>query len=202
VGGDLTSDGTIWIGEFLGDDITVAASGLKGQVIINAWEYGATWEADVIVGTTILSPIPLYTNTGFGGGAVGEVPFGCHVRECDPPMTGGAPATTSSASQEIELFHYGPVTWDGNELPVTVGVCAIGTECEPADDTSNWEVVGSPPGTPTRFLTIKRTGGLADGKHYHIKPVRSGAAMLKCAGIPSQFTPVRDYTYTIEVDLP
>jgi len=173
---NLASGKTFEIGDTLTStgSITLASGGLIGQIIINGANSSGTGSGDVTVGATTLSPEPLYTNTGLGGGAVGEVPFGLHLQACDPPYVGSTHPTATPAmpADTIDLVHYGPITGSGDlflvgEFPGAhcSDPCLHG-DISNHDDTANWDIVT----TTGRTLTIERDGGLNLGKHYHIYP--------------------------------
>jgi hypothetical protein len=141
--GILWGDGMIEIWSDLIGDITIGESdGLRGQIIINSADVAGEWQGTVKVGTTTLSPKPLYTQTGLGGGAVGEVAFGCHLQDCDPAYDGGNHPVLTSEPGGVVIRHYGPVTWTG--MPFIVLQCADGN-CQDDDDvTHEWSVANSP----------------------------------------------------------
>jgi hypothetical protein len=98
-------------------NITLAAGGLEGQIIINSDNGGGTWTGAVTIGSTTLSG-PYYTNLSstLGGGAVGLAPFHLHDEDC-VPANGSTQAIGMMTT--IALRHYGPVQWTSGD-PVEV----------------------------------------------------------------------------------
>ncbi len=100
-------------------------TGLQGQVVINAIDDGREWFGNVLVGSTTLSPIPLYSQSKsvIGGGSVGRLKFDLHTIDCvplvsrtiriqaDPPL--GTPRIKPSAAPcpggPVLLENYGPI---------------------------------------------------------------------------------------------
>eukprot|EP01025_Chloroclados_australasicus_P060794 TRINITY_DN7858_c1_g1_i6.p1 TRINITY_DN7858_c1_g1~~TRINITY_DN7858_c1_g1_i6.p1 ORF type:complete len:453 (-),score=55.62 TRINITY_DN7858_c1_g1_i6:22-1380(-) len=131
--GDLHADSTITIddelsaghavrigGSLEGDIDFNQSDGLKGRVTVNWLDSGGEWNGDVIVGTQTLMPVDGdYPETGLGGGAVGEAPYGLHRQACDPPYVGSTWHTFTPnvpcdpAGKEpltIDLVHYGAIS--------------------------------------------------------------------------------------------
>jgi len=115
--GKLQAD--IRLGDSLSSPITIGANGLEGQIIINAKNDTGTWTGDVAIGATLLSPEPEYDETGFGGGAVGEVAYGFHAQECVPE---NGETTDAIPTAGVSVVHYGPIVsrCDLGGAPATV----------------------------------------------------------------------------------
>ena len=202
--GELAAGKTIEIESHLTGPVSIGSGGLKGQIIVNSGDLGSSWTGNVTVGTTTLSPKPAYTQTGLGGGAVGEVAFDCHLQDCDPPYIGANEPTVgeghaSIVLDEVTLRHYGPVTWGSGAMPIKVTVCITGTECDQHTDvTSDWTVINSPGG---RDVVAKYDGGgVPDTGHDHFTPVLTGANKLECTGITASGVVVAGWEYTLQYD--
>ncbi len=135
IGGKLLSTGKIIIGgsNVLASPtdgvISVAASGLQGQVVMNALgnTAGTYWNRPVYIDSTItLAPgssqpymAPNYNagDSALGGGAVGVVPFHLHDNDC-VPVNGGSSAPIVTGSS-VRLRFYGPV-----ECPICTSTLA------------------------------------------------------------------------------
>ncbi len=100
--------------------ITLAAGGLKGQMIVNQGNAGGTWGAgaSVTVGGVALSPMPYYNNTSasIGGGAVGLAPFNINGEDCVPR---NGHTLTFAETTTVLLRHYGPLlAWTGQPVEI------------------------------------------------------------------------------------
>jgi hypothetical protein len=193
---------TLWITGGLTDDathdgrITLAASGLVGQVIINSNNAGGTWTGNVTVGPTVLSPKPNYAQlaSNIGTGAVGLAPYRLHDQDCTP-ANGSVITGVLAPGTSVTLRHYGPVAWTTGK-PVKVEFKFIG---DPTwyDITDDFSVTAT---TNPREVKVTPTTSLDWDAlvQYRITPVLSGANMLKCAGLTVVGTiPVTDYTYLL-----
>ncbi len=178
--------------------IYLPSDGLEGQVIINSGDNGDSWDGNVYVNTTPLSPD--YTNLSdeLGGGAVGVAPFNFHQRDTAPPANVNpdcdpyhhevktVPAIGDDPVPSVELEHYGPVyiVNEGNEA--AAGEHFI-VEFKPDYQTGSpqWfdrsdQFVVTSAGTvssPMRKIVItksdsKGTGFHASG-HWRITPVQN-----------------------------
>ena len=202
IAGALLSTGRIDIYGALASagQIDIAGSaGLNGRVIINSSNGSSAWSGTVEVGSTTLSPSGAYTQTGLGGGAVGLVPFQCHLQDCSPVDSATVTSWTPSTST-VTLRHYGLVTWTG--MPVIVSKCPYPSNCDPSINiiTSEWQVNNSP---GTRDVVLKLASGqsLTADTIYYFRPLRTGTDMLKCTGIAaSGNVAVGDYTYSFIYD--
>lgn len=178
-----------------------SSTGLKGQIIINAGDVGAEWEADadITIGSTTLGPIPYYTQTsaGFGGGAVGLAPFSIHHEDCDPPSG----TTVNALPSKVVLMHYGPVHRVGTDLPVKLERRPIGggTWVDVSDD---FKVVGlgSSAESLDRKVTIepKPSETFLDDSEYRITPV---PGRLKCCHVDGCPDVDWDEEYSFQIDL-
>jgi len=210
IDGSFLGGNTLYIGDFLpqansiriwedllGDIDIIDSDGLKGQIIVNSADVGGEWLGEVTVGTVTLGPDPFYNQTGLGGGAVGEVAFGLHRYESDPPYVNGDWPDVFESHPTITLVHYGPVAWGSGAKPFKVYE-SVDDHCTACfhgnlyDVTDDWNVVG---GTGRELIIEPDSGatGVQVDYHYHIRPVRSGSNMLFCDGIAAQDVPVADY---------
>ncbi len=180
--------------------ITLAANGLKAQIIINAANSGGSWSSGTVtVGSTALSPMPNYTNTSasIGGGAVGVAPFDLHDNDCTP-VNGASLAFSETTT--VVLRHYGPVTWNTASDPVYIDWRETGTSTWtplPAADFT----VSAGSNARTIVVTALTEFDFKEGFDYRIKPVRdasppSGYTQLKCANVTGTPT-VDDYEYIL-----
>ncbi|MCH9057205.1 MAG: hypothetical protein IIB55_01100 [Planctomycetes bacterium] len=205
--GDITvygdMSGVIDIGTTLTGDISIGASGLEGQVIINSDDDSGMWTGNVTVGATTLLPKGAYLQTGLGGGAVGLVAFDCHLQDCDPPYSSASPPVSpilggdpdNATPFEVTLTHYGPVTWTSG-MPIKIMYCT-GVVCDaPADVSSDFEVAHAA-GSRDILITVK-SGSTAEVGFYHITPIRTGDPALKCDETIANEPLVADYTYDVE----
>ena len=205
VNAEVTIDGDvvkpIRIRRSLIGDIDIDGA-LVDQVFINSADDSGSWSGDIFVGSTTLSPKGAYTQTGLGGGAVGLAPFDLHKQDCDPPYSGSTWPTTTSATLDIDLVHYGPIEHDGAGAPFLVfrypgAHCDI-PNCEGGtNDMANWSLDS----ISGRTMTV--SASLDEDYHYHVTPVRTGSNMLKCDGLDATGdVPVKDYTYVIYREAP
>ena len=202
--GDLAAGATINIFRHLTGPIIIQNSaGLIGQIIVNSGDVGGAWTGNVTVGTTTLSPMGSYDETGLGGGAVGLVAFDCHLQDCDPPYSSASPPVSpilggdpdNATPFEVTLTHYGPVTWTSG-MPIKIMYCT-GVVCDaPADVSSDFEVAHAA-GSRDILITVK-SGSTAEVGFYHITPIRTGDPALKCDETIANEPLVVDYTYDVE----
>jgi hypothetical protein len=187
---ELASDKRIGIGDDLGGggSITFTQSdGLKGDITVG-WIPGLAgqWLGNIIVGSTTLNPKGDYTQTGLGGGFVGEVSYGLHKQASSPAYagstwptityTGDCTATDPPVQQQIiDLVHYGEVadtivTGEPFEVTYAVGNHCTGPQCfHGADyvaDDSEWELHSNTPFPDGRTMRI--VGQMRPNTHYHI----------------------------------
>lgn len=160
-----------------GASITIGSGGMDRGMTIG-WMDSATglWNGDVTVAGQLLAPTPEYTQTGLGGGAVGAVPYGAHLRECNPAYTQAGPGAVSPGTGvKITIRHYGYVFYDGTGEPYEVfeaasshcdGTCIHGAL---VDTTSEWTTIGIGPDTNSSGLRdMVLEGTVRSGKHYHV----------------------------------
>jgi hypothetical protein len=197
---DLLKTGkTINIDGNLAGDITLGTSGLVGQIICNSADGNDSWSGDVKVDGTTLSPTASYTQTGLGGGAVGEVTFALHFEDCVPTATASTPGVLGSSSSnvafEVTLTHYGPVTWTST-MPVTVMYCNNDPVCDnDTDVTSDFKVTNAKEG---RTIVVEPDGTTPAAGVYHLSP----KADIKCFGISATTPPsVASYTYDLDFNI-
>lgn len=111
--------------------ISVPTGGQKTQVIINsANNSGAVWGGLYTIGGIPLTPKPNYDrhpdDPGFGGGAVGLVPFHRHAKACVPSESSYGelivldPVDAPSNTRPIYIRYYGPVTWSNPDGPFII----------------------------------------------------------------------------------
>ena len=199
--GDLAAGATVDIFRHLTGPIIIQnSSGLKGQIIVNSGDVGGDWTGNVTVGATTLSPEPLYTQTGLGGGAVGLVAFDCHYEDCVPDATSSMPGVLGSSSTNVAFYvtltHYGPVTWT-SDMPIEVLFCSNDPICDAdIDVTGNFKVTSS---KEQRFIVVEPVGGDDPGSgEYHLSP----KVDVKCFGISAGTPPsVASYTYDLEYNM-
>lgn len=98
--------------------IYLPSDGLEGQVIINSGDNGDSWDGNVYVNTTPLSPDYTNLSDALGGGAVGVAPFNFHQRDTAPPANVNpdcdpyhhevktVPAIGDDPVPSVELEHY------------------------------------------------------------------------------------------------
>ncbi|MBK7403819.1 MAG: hypothetical protein IPJ41_04090 [Phycisphaerales bacterium] len=219
----------------LNDDIYILGDldneeGLTGQVILNAdattdegWGDGRlVFGPDEDEDQFWLSPTPYYDNpsSGFGGGAVGRVPYYCHYADCSPvghkvdeDMDTGLDGLGESENgyqvikkvtqggqwDSVTIVHYGSIEQVGAGAPFTVRRKSIGS-------IGNW---GSPlpgfthtmhPGGNLRAIRID--GPFAPPFDYLIEPKTDGqqADYLRCAETTAPAdVPVFDWDYRLRV---
>lgn len=195
---DSTKSGRITIGGSLAGDIDIdAASGLAGQIIINALNTSDTWTGKVDIGSSPLrlwasssSPdiVPHYTRSlsSYGGSAVGEWPT----------------LAANSDRETIRLVFYGPV-FDGgptespNLPPVivrrTVYYYEYGQPIPPWEDiTADCDITIAPAGFPREVWISPKDTAPLDGTFglNHLVAVRLRSSTtgeltlrdLRCAG--------------------
>lgn len=189
------------------------ASGLKGQVLINANpSLSGQWLAPIDVGSTTLSPTPGYDElpASLGGGAVGVVPFQLHDEGSLPQnpaptvepiaiildsiINGDQPGDPSDI-RNVRVEFYGPIEAESTTAPFTI-VFDEGGDMETSAATGwfTWAIDG-------RELQLARNPAnrLPFGV-YTLRPDRTGSDRLLCdvAGIAA--TPVADFTYRFKID--
>lgn len=151
VDGDM--EGTILIGKSLtsAGSIQMGSGGLKGQIMINAFNGSSTWTGPITVGSTALSP-SYYSNvsSSLGGGAVGLVPFFRHEEDCIPTESQDACAAelrywpssfggSGGDRETIVIRHYGPVedSAAGGDPPYIIeALCSYGSNPPPGCPTT------------------------------------------------------------------
>ena len=184
--GTLDSNGVI--------HAAAASSPLAGQININAFSStpANTWIGAVRYGsgpTTITHTAGVYSTASstWGGGAVGLVPFQRYDTECLPQNNG------TSSGPSVTIAFFGPLTWDVAEFPFLVSYCD-GLDCDPGsqDDSSNWSVTS---GRGTRLVTLTRSSSFPSGWHFHLQPILTGDATLRCDCYSN--VPAADFLYTV-----
>ncbi len=203
------------------------ALGLGGQVIVNADNGGYAWNGAVEFGpsgsATQLSPVPYYNNKSadIGGGAVGLVPYSCHLKDCDPVASQpylsacdqGYNAIKKVAQggqvSSVTVRHYGRILRAGAGKPFTVKRKQIGVD--PCDGGDNWtDVTSSGPFTitmhPSGDLRAYRINGpFAPAYDYMIQPKRTvgqGLNYLYCDDLDfdeANRVALEDYGYRLRV---
>jgi hypothetical protein len=155
-------------------EIRVGASGLAGQIIINAGNsYSNAWGGPVKVNGTALSGAPFYTNTSssIGGGSVGQAPYHLHDEDCEPEngYSGDVPLDNL-----IRLHWYGPLTWTSGD-PVTVEYYSGGTW----HTITSWFSYAINPSNPRELVITPLS--ILDWAYamYRFKPTSN----LKCGGV-------------------
>lgn len=209
ISGDMA--GTIDVGRSLAGQLKVnAATGLKGQVIINSDnQTGAnlgTWTGNVTVGSTVLGPKPIYTQSAasLGGGAVGLAPFRLYPGDCLPRHNN--PSATpyilstdfgNSVSVPVKIAFYGPVKLDA----ATVAADALMIEVQnPANPCQWWDmttvfrpVVLPPTSGGTRLIGLGGTGqGLPYPGLYRVTNL--GIASKEVVAEPMTIWPTESWT--------
>jgi hypothetical protein len=198
-------DGAITIGKSYNSAsqyIEVPVHGLAGQIIINADNAGGTWTAPVRVGPNgnpqqILLNGPNYTHAAaaLGGGAVGLVPFRLHDEACSPANGASIQRPAGAPPLSVELRHYGPVTWTGPAVPITVDRRPAGSTGAFTPMTmSNFSVTRSSANRSIVLTTAPGQSGFASNFQYRIRPT----TQLRCevASTPQAIWDV-DYLLTI-----
>lgn len=191
--------------------LKVAASGLKGQVIVNDTNGSALWLGDVTVGSTVLDPgssgaNPVYgsTSASLGGGAVGLVRFRLHPADCTQPDPGDSVLTMlnsefcqllTSGNRSITLAFYGDIRTDSvTDLPVIVTRDV--TPSEPPVTSLVATLKRGTGSTYSRQLTLSGDGvHLLQAGTYHITPVTTGTAKLVCDHLPSASPNVASFDF-------
>lgn len=179
------------------------ASGLKGQVLINANpSLSGQWLAPIAVGSTTLAPTPGYDElpASLGSGAVGVIPFELHDEGSSPanPPIGVPPTPINMGSGSVVLEFYGPIRAETTNDPIEI--VFVSTTWPVAVDATawfNWSISG-------RTLTVVRDPAqcLPPGS-YTITPKRTGSDRLLCnvAGLTGGASvPVADFDYLFEVN--
>ncbi len=177
-----TLSGNVLIGDTLGDTsgggITIGASGLTGQIIIDADNGGGTWDGEVTVGTIVLGPgqtqpnlAPHYERLAseLGGGAVGLVPFAIHHESCSPAHN----LWTAPTSSSVVVQFYGPVKpEDADDMPIRV---FVGPEL--ATNFGDFENVTSLFSatflSDSKQLQVSLKSGTFNSGRYWLKPITS-----------------------------
>ncbi len=206
IGGDLTATSKILIGGSLagsGNEISVQPSGLKGQVVINAFDNASTWQEPVKIGTTVLDPpaTPVdYTNTAasLGGGAVGQAPYLLHATDSFP--TRGQNITPLSAapgpSSPIRIRHFGPLLLSGNPFKLERRAMGSGGSWQDQSACLNTPALD----TNKNIVILTPTTVLQGGFEYRVSLNQGGSNTLKCdlvTGTPAVPAYSPEYTFTI-----
>lgn len=217
---DESLEGTLNIGLHLWDTVTINGissngDGLVGQIIVNGTNTIGEWRSPVVVGGTTLAPVPYYNNKSatFGGGAVGLVPFNCHLwdcnpvasqpylAECDPGYNVIKKVQPGGQVSSVTLSHYGPIVQVGTGKPFRVKAKSIG------DTGCNWLEITDQGGSPFTYQMhpgndreIKIIGPFVPGYDYLIEPKRDtqAANYLMCGQIGSTVA-LEDYDYRLRV---
>ncbi|MBM4109550.1 MAG: hypothetical protein FJ255_12205 [Phycisphaerae bacterium] len=182
--------------------VTILGPNLKGQIVVNAVNFGFSWSAPVTVDGVTLAPMPNYSNlsAGLGGGAVGVVPFNLHKQDCSPPDGGmvGWPGAYS-----VTVRHYGPVVIENSASDVTpMTVEWFNPNSQQWEDISGDFAYARSATNPRDVIVTSLIPNLDfDGAvTYRIRPRTTGANRLLCdPGVlaVSHAVPVAPYTYTI-----
>jgi hypothetical protein len=220
----------------LKDDIYILGDlsngqGLTGQIILNAnatpneaWGAGLVkFGPDGDPNQFSLSPVPYYNNKSadIGGGAVGLVPYNCHLKDCDPVASQpyldacdqGYNAIKKVAQggqvSAVTVRHYGRVLRAGTGKPFTVKRKQIGVD--PCDGGDNWtDVTDSGPFTITMHPSgddraYRIDGPFAPAYDYMIQPKRTvgqGLDYLYCDDLDfneANRVALEDYGYRLRV---
>ncbi len=203
INGVLAPDKTIQIHESLTPNapITITnATGLQGQIIINANGADGVWSGNVTVGSTHLSPVPSYTNlpASLGGGAVGLAGFNFHAQACSPVHLSAVWPPPAS----VIVDHYGPVIENVSGPPPVFKIehRPIGSGTENwTDQTAQFSMMVESV-FPFRHVTVTPTTGnsFLASKEYRIQPQfesgTSGMTALRCR-YPGPFVGVVVYDY-------
>jgi hypothetical protein len=221
---DESLEGTLNIGLHLWDSVTINGissngDGLVGQIIVNGTNTTGQWRSPVIVGGTTLAPTPYYDNPSstIGGGAVGLVPYNCHLGDCTP--AGVKDDDDSNGIDDLEecedgyhaivlldptdpphpsvtLRHYGPIEQHGiDSRPFTVKRKSLGAiGCVWTNISSQF--THTLPSNDARAIII--SGPFAAGYDYLIEPRPHGIAeeaYLYCGGLDPAVGEVGLYAY-------
>ena len=197
--GSITVDGS------LTGSVTLDASGLDGQIVVNAGNGTGDWTGPVTVGSIILDDgsaqpdeAPSYdrASADLGGGAIGLVPFNLHG--ADSSLADGAVVLNTHFLTQARIRHYGPITVD------QTGGLAVKIERRtsyyPNNNTSSWSDVSSSWATSDvtvsgRDLLIAGVSGQFDcGYEYRITRI---AGRVEC-DIASPVD-VTAWTYLFEI---
>jgi len=208
---------TLRVGRKLGVPIVVFDA-YGGQAIINAanetfdaWRSGAQFFIHPTPsGLALLAPIPFYDNEShlFGGGAVGQVPFALHGKNCFPPNNSPYENTQLLVSRmratpppgllpQIGLLDsYGQVrvTTEG-EVPCKAELV---TGAAAFDLTDRFVFTVAEPGdSPSRIITFRgKTGFTLPPGDYRITPVLGTGSGLVCDNLTITPPPsVADFDY-------
>lgn len=177
---ELASTTRIAVGRDLNGAITFDESdGLKGLITIDWMDSGfGDWSGDVTIGAQTLTPSSGdYDETDVGGGAVGLVPYGGHLFECNPAYTGAGPGSidvTGTETESITIVHYGSIAYSGEGKPFLVYE-APGTHCTSgcsaelfSNKTSEWDATSIGGGTGVSLRSMVLQGTVREGQHYHV----------------------------------
>jgi hypothetical protein len=216
--GNIDEPITIGGGFATGRTISVAANGLKDQIIINNTNGSGQWQGSVqVAGITNPLTAPNYpiSNATLGNGSIARVPFTVHDASSSPinnlseaPNNNSITNTdmmglTQTPARSIVLEFDGPIEFTAGTPPVKVTL--LGTSCSNPPDFSSSFLYTIDTGATSRRLTLTRDANAPFPKNvivpgdYKVERLASGG--LRCKGVPG--TPVVaafDYRFTVYSD--
>lgn len=192
----LASGKTIKLGSSYAKDITISsASGLAGQIILNADATSESWTGVLSVGGSTVSGTPYYTATNLGGGAAGLVRFAYHPLESHPDDNSSL--DLANVPNPVEVWWYGPLTAESSTPVRVFSRKGCGGMASYRDDTSlfSYSVDSN---NRRRLLISPGLGGWEFGREYKVVPktTESGDTgnRLMCADLlPGASASVKHY---------
>ncbi len=193
----ITATGLLSLGDSLIGSIALPASGLAGQIIINANDNGGDWDGNVVIGSgggaITLGPgqSPPYQSphyaalpSALGGGSVGLAPFGLHAEACTPPHNLMDPHTDlvytdfDNDGMPVIIRSYGPITNANVDFDMQ-----LNDECTWHEDVDAMFVPVLHPGGDPRSIGIK-CDSASSMKRGIIRVESASVACAEVAGNP------------------